>query len=204
MSTTRRRSKQRIIGPAIWRHIKLFVVLMLAYLVQSCVMPYFTVFGITPSLVIVAMSIVTVAFGRIRAFWAGAFFGIILETMQPTKSLLNLLLYPICSLLGAVIFADKSTQQLEYERSIGKAGRNISPLVRTPLCTLFNITLYDIVNIAYIYLRGADITFTNIGRGLFDIFLTTLLCIVIMVPVRHFLGFRHRVDLIRNPKPYLD
>lgn len=201
---TRRRSNRRSVLMSLLKLVKLFALLMLTYLLQVCVMPYFAIGGITPSLILVVIAIVTVAYGRIRAFWAGAFFGIVLEVMQPTRAMINLMLYPVCALLGAVIFADKSTQQLEYERSIGKAGRNASPLLRTLLCTLFNVTVYDVVNITYIYLRGASITAVNIGRGLLSVFLTVLLCLILMIPLRRFLGLRVVREEIKEPKPYLE
>lgn len=184
------------------RHVKMFFCVFAAYLLQMCVMPYFSVGGVTPSLLFPTIAVITVAFGKLRAFWAGAILGILLETMQPTVALLNLIMYPAASLICSVICADKTVQQLEYERSIGKAGRNITPFVRTPLCAFLLTLTYDTVNIAYIYLRGSEISAVSIGRGCMSVFLSTLITLVVMVPLRHFLGYRTRRVKVGKPQRY--
>lgn len=184
------------------RHVRMGVLLLLGYLVQTCVMPYVSVGGMTPSVLFPIIAVITVGFGKVRAFWAGAFYGIVLETMHPTVPLLNLMLYPAAALLWSVVFSDKSPQQLEYERSLGRAGRNVSPLVRTPLCTLLLALSYDGLNLIYIYLRGTDLTAAAIGRGLLDTLVTTLLSVVLTVPLRRFLGFRPERRRVTKPTRY--
>jgi len=184
------------------RHVKLLFALLAAYLIQMCVMPYFSIAGVTPSVLFPLMAIVIVAFGKCRGFWAGSVFGILLETMQPTVRLMNLLLYPVSSLLCGVICADKTTQQLEYEKSIGKVGRNVSPLLRTPLCALLLTLIYDTVNLVYIYLRGSSVTAASIGRGVLDAVLSVLITLVVMVPIRHFFGYRRVRREVKAPKRY--
>lgn len=174
----------------ILRQVKLFLVVLFGYLVQVCVMPYCQVNGITPSLLAAVVAIVTVGYGRLRALWVGAFYGIVLETLLPTVTMLNLLLYPVSALLCSVPCADKSVARLQYERSIGKAGRNISPLLRTVVCALLNALVYEIVNIVYLYLRGSDLTAITFSRALTAILTTTALTALIMIPVRKLLGFR--------------
>ena len=39
--------------------------------------------------------------------------------------------------LSMLIFSDRSMQQLEYQRGLGKPGRNKPALLRTPLCAAF-------------------------------------------------------------------
>ena len=52
--------------------------------------------------------------------------------------------------------------------------------------------VYEIVNLVYMYLSGADITSALIQRGLTDVLVTTALTAIIMVPVRKLLGFRKK------------
>lgn len=198
----KRRKSQAEAVTSLSCNIRMFLVLLLAYLVQVSVMPYMRIGGITPSMIVVTIAVVTVAMGKIRAFWAGSFFGIVLEAMQPTFPLLNLMLYPISALLCSVLFSDKSVQQIDYERSVGKVGRNLTPVVRTPLCAMTIISIYEIVNIIYIYLRGTDLTFTHIGRGLLDVFLTTLLSLLLMIPIRALIGVRYEPEEEYEPQPY--
>lgn len=179
------------------RQLRLLAVLVLGYLFQVCVMPYFSYNSVTPSLIYPLIAIVTVGYGRIRAFWVGAFYGIILETMAPTIELLNMALYPVSALFCSVFFADKSETRLEYERSIGKPGRNASPYLRTLGCCALNVLIYEIVNVFYMYLGGSTLTVAMFGRSLINILYSTLLALLIVWPVRRFLGFRR--PAVENP-----
>ena len=172
------------------RQVKLLLVILVGYLAHVSIMPYISVGGTSPSLLIATTAIVTVGYGILHGLWTGLFYGIVMETMLPTVSMLNLLFYPISALLCAVFFADRSEAQLQYARSIGKRGRNISPLLRTVLCAMVNVTFYEGVNLVYMYLNGAEFTAALIQRGLTDVLATTALTAIIMVPVRKLLGFR--------------
>lgn len=176
------------------RQIKLFLVILAGYLAQVSIMPYLQFSGMTPSLIISVTAIVTVGYGMLRGLWAGMFYGIVMEIMLPTVPMLNLLFYPVSALLCSVFFADKSEARLQYERSAGRKGRNISPLLRTVLCTALNVVFYEIVNLVFMYLSGADLTAALIQRGLADVLATTVLTAVIMVPVRKLLGFRKKEE----------
>ena len=179
---------------ALSRQIKLILVILVGYLAQVSVMPYFRVGDITPSLIIAVTAIVTVGYGILHGLWAGMFYGIVMETLLPTVPMLNLLFYPISALLCAVFFADRSEAQLQYARSIGKRGRNISPLLRTVLCAMVNVIIYEIVNLVYMYLSGAVLSAALIQRAMTDVLSTTVLTAVIMIPVRKLLGFRKKEE----------
>lgn len=177
------------------RQLKLFLVILVGYLAQVSIMPYLQFGGVTPSLLLAVTAIVTVGYGMLRGLWAGMFYGIVMEIMLPTVPMLNLLFYPVSALLCSVFFADKSEARLQYERSTGRKGRNISPLLRTVLCAAMNVTIYEIVNLVFMYLSGADLTAALIQRGLTDVLATTGLTAVIMVPVRKLLGFRKKEEV---------
>lgn len=177
------------------RQVKLFLVILVGYLAQVSIMPYLQFGGVTPSLLLAVTAIVTVGYGMLRGLWAGMFYGIVMEIMLPTVPMLNLLFYPVSALLCSVFFADKSEARLQYERSTGRKGRNISPLLRTVLCAALNVILYEIVNLVFMYLSGADLTAALIQRGLTDVLATTGLTAVIMVPVRKLLGFRKKEEV---------
>lgn len=177
--------------------VKFFLVVLLGYLLQACVMPYLKVGGVTPSLLLAVIAIVTVGYGRLRALWVGAIYGILTETMMPTLTLLNLALYPVSAAFMSMFFADKSEKRLEYERSLGKAGRNVNPYLRTLGCAAMNALLYEIVNVFYMYLSGAELSMTMLYDSLADVLGTAALTAAIMLPVRRFLGFRR---LKREPE----
>lgn len=171
---------------------RFFLVVLLGYLLQVCAMPYLRIGDITPSLLCALIAIVTIGYGKLRALWVGSIYGILMETMCPTIRMLNLLLYPLSAGFLSMFFADKTEKRLEYERSIGKAGRNVNAYLRTLGCTAANVLLYEIVNIVYIYLGGAALSLAIFGKALGNIFWTTVLTAIIMVPVRRFLGFKKR------------
>ena len=172
------------------QQVKFFALVFLGYLLQVCLMPHFKVGGITPSLLFALVGIVTVGYGRLRALWIGAIYGMLLEIMLPSLPALYLVLYPLSAVFCSVFFADKSEKKLEYERSLNKAGRNVNPYLRTLLCASVNVLIYEVVNVMYIYLGGTALTGDHIGRALTNILATTALTGLIMVPVRRFLGFK--------------
>jgi len=176
------------------RQVKLILAILLGYLGHVSLMPYIDIGGTSPSLLIAMTAIITVGYGLLHGLWIGMFYGIVMEIMLPTVPMLNLLFYPISALVCAMFFADRSEAQLQYARSIGRRGRNISPLLRTVLCALVNVIVYEIVNLVYMYLNGAELSSALIQRALIDALATTALTAVIMVPVRKLLGFRKKEE----------
>lgn len=189
MASINREKRRILISRSLRREVMLFAVIGLGYLVQVCIMPYFRIAGSTPLFTICVTAVVTVCYGRMRAFWCGAIYGILFEVMQPSHQLISLLLYPASALLCSVLFADKSMQQLEYERSLGKAGRNRNPILRTVLCAMLNMLIYEVVNLVYIYLRESLMTRSLIMTGLGNIIYTTLLTLVFVIPLRLLFGY---------------
>ena len=181
--------------------LRFFALILLTYLFHVCVMPDIRFFDVKPNLILAVLGIVAVCYEKKKTFWYGAVMGILLEVMQPTTPMLSLLLYPIIASLSMLIFSDKSMKQLEYERGLGRPGRNRSPWVRTPLCAAFATAVYEVVNIAYVYLNGSAIDVTHVLRGLTDAVFTTLLALLLMAPVRRFLGIRVLKDPNRAPQP---
>lgn len=175
---------------AFMRQVKLMLLVLLGYLVQVCVMPYLKVGDVVPSLLCVVIAIVTVGYGKLRALWVGAFYGILMETMLPTVKMMNLMYYPVSALFCSVFFADKSVTRLQFERSTGGVGRNRSPFWRTVLCTALNVLIYEIVNVVYMYLGGAALTTAQVGKSMTDILATTALAFILTLPIRKLLGFR--------------
>ena len=199
----KRKPSPTMLGAAL-NAARFFLVVLLTYLFHTCLMPDIRILGVTPNLILAVLGVVAVCFERIKTLWYGLIMGILLEVMLPTTPLLSLLLYPIIAALSMLIFSDKSMQQLEYERGLGKPGRNRPAWLRTPLCAAFATAVYEIVNIAYVYLRGSPIEFSHIVRGLTDILLTAVLSLALMVPLRRFFGIRAARNPNRNlrPEPY--
>ena len=181
------------------RYIMLAVLIVFGYLLEVCLMPYVRVFGVTPNLLYVIIGIVTVAYGKLRALWAGLCFGILMEIMLPSVPYLHLLLYPVTTLFCSFAFADKPLKTLEYERAINKNSKELPAWLRTVLCTALNTLVFEIVNITYIYLGGSVLTFSHFFKAFMDVLLTSLLCLILLFPIRRLiLGPRTESLVLRN------
>lgn len=166
------------------RYLSLAVLIVAGYLCEVCVVPYLRIFSVTPNLLYVMIGIITVAYGKLRAFWAGLIFGLLMEIMLPSVTYFNLLLYPITTLFCSFAFADKPIKTLEYERATNKQKKELAPWLRTVLCTALNTFIFEVVNITYIYLGGSPLTFNHFFKGFLDVILTSLLCFILLFPLR--------------------
>ena len=174
------------------RQVRFFLILMAAYLVQVIALPRLKIGGVTPSLLIVVMAVVIVSYGRLRGFWAGALYGILMETMLPPVPLMDLIFYPVAALFTSMFFANKSERRLEMERSQNKAGRDISPFLRIPLAALTMTVLYEAVNLIYVYLGGSSLTAAHFARAVTHLWINTLASIPLGMLLRRLFGFRRK------------
>ena len=174
------------------RLARLVLVMVACYLVQVCIVaPYVRIWGITPNLLLVTLAFVGVRRGNFPAFWSGCILGLLLEVMQPARPLLNLLLYPVDALLTSAVFSDKSETRLEYERSIGKAGRNLNPSFRVLCASALCSAVYETVQLTYIYLREDTLGMWGVTRSLKALAVTVLLTALALLLLR-LLGVRFR------------
>lgn len=170
-------------GP-VRRYLILALLVIFGYLLEVCLIPHVRVFGVTPNLLYVIIGIVTVAYGKLRAFWVGLSFGILMEIMLPSVPYLHLLLYPITTLFCSFAFADKPLKTIEYERAIDKKSKELPAWLRTVLCTALNILVFEIVNVTYIYLGGSALTLSHFIKAFGNVVLTSLLCLILLFPIR--------------------
>ena len=181
------------------RYIVLGMLIVFGYLCQVCVMPYIKIFGVTPNLLYVIIGIVTVAYGKLRAFWVGLCYGLLMEIMLPSVPYLHLILYPVTTLFCSFAFADKPLKTIEYERAVNKKSKELPPWLRTVLCTALNILVFEIVNVTYIYLGGSPLTFGHFSKAFLNVILTSLLCLVLLFPIRRLiLGPKSDVLVLRS------
>jgi len=184
------------------KYLILFLLTFLGYFAEVCIMPYVKIFGVTPNLLYVVIGIVTVAYGKLRAFWVGLVYGILMQIMLPSVTMLNLALYPLTTLFCSFAFADKPLKTLEYERAVNHRRKELPPWLRTVLCTMLNTFVYETVQITYIYLGGSPLTMNHFLRGLADVFFTGVLCFLLQYPVRRLIfGRRGRPQPVMRPAP---
>ena len=183
------------------KYLILFLLTFLGYFAEVCIMPYVKIFGVTPNLLYVVVGIITVAYGKLRAFWVGLIYGILMQIMLPSVTMLNLALYPLTTLFCSFAFADKPLKTLEYERAINHRRKELPAWLRTVLCTMLNTFVYETVQITYIYLGGSPLTVNHFLRGLADVFFTGVLCFLLQYPVRRLIFGRRRLQQVMRPAP---
>lgn len=184
------------------RKYTVFVLLtFLGYLSEVCIMPYVKIFGVTPNLLYAVIGIVTVAYGKLRVFWVGLIYGILMQIMLPSVTMLNLALYPLTTLFCSFAFADKPLKTLEYERAVSRQRMELPPWVRTVFCAMLNTLVYETVQITYIYLGGNALTVPHFLRGIADVLLTGVLCFLLQFPVRRLIFGHHRTQPVMRPAP---
>ena len=166
------------------RSVMYVAIIIFSYLLQVCVVPYIKIFGVSPNLLYVSVGIITVAYGKLRAFWAGLIFALLTQIMLPSVSFLNLGLYSLTSLFCSFPFADKPLKTLEYERATNRSRKELPAWLRTLLCTLLNVFIYETVQVTYIYLGGYAITAVHFFRALTCIVSTGALSMLLMFPLR--------------------
>lgn len=202
---------------AAYKFLKVLLLILLYFLLQTVVMPHLKIAGIMPNLLMVIIAIMTVSYGKLYAFISGAMVGIILEAMSYSIPLFYLLIYPVLALLCAQVFADMSDIKREMRR-IREAQRlnEVASEIKAPfikkkvrfhlfrsspydlnahlrifLNTLMLVFLYDGIMLVYVAISGVGITFNHIARVFYAAAYTALCCLT-MFPVRAWLGLYKR------------
>lgn len=183
------------------RYLSLILIILLGYLFEVTVIPYIRPFGVSANLLYVVIGIITVAYGKLRAFWAGLIYGLLMEIMLPSVTYLNLAIYPITTLFCSFAFADKPLKTIEYERATNKKALELPAWLRTVLCTALNTFIYEIVNVTYIYLGGSAITADHFLKAFASVILTSLLCFILLFPLRRLILGRKADILVLKSAP---
>ena len=183
------------------RYLVFVLIIIFGYLFQVCVIPYIRPFGISPNMLYVVIGIITVAYGKLRAFWAGLIYGLLMEIMLSSVPFLNLVIYPVTTLFCSFAFADKPLKTIEYERATNKKPKELPAWLRTVLCTALNSLIFEIVNVTYIYLGGTRLTFYHFIRAFAGVILTSLLCFILLFPLRRLILGRKTEVLVLKSAP---
>ena len=168
--------------------LKFFVLTLLAYLLQATVAEPIAIGGVAPNPAFALIAVVTVCLGRKYAFVMSLTVGYLLEIMLPALDYINLIAYPVCAMLGALMFSDKSERKLEEELTQGKRGTQWNPHLRTILCAGTRTSVFEGVNLIYTYLSGVTLDAAHWGRAITDMIYTMALAGVFQFPIRWWLG----------------
>ncbi len=169
-----------------------FLATLLAYLVQVCVTPYLNVGGITPSVVMVNIAVLTVSYGKKFAFGAGALSGILIETMCASVPMINVIFYPVASLICGQMFADMNERRREWRRMHQKRHTDLPVFLRILGGAAAQAILLEMVMTFYLYLNGVPPTWHLLARSLLAIAYTAAATVALMYPERWLLGMYKR------------
>lgn len=183
------------------RIIKMAVLTLLAYLLQATTAQYLSVWDVAPNIALALIAVVTVALGAKYSLLMSLAVGYLMEIMLAGMQFFNLVLYPVTAMLGALAFADKSERRLEELRAQGKDTRQMNPHLRTPLCAMVSILVFEFIHVIYIYLSGVTLDAGHVWRALIDVVYTMLLAAVFQFPVRAWLGI-YRQNRLNKEKEY--
>ena len=210
MSIALRMAKR--IGQTTRKLIKTASLILLFYLLQTCIMPHLKIFGVMGNLNMVIIAILTVSFGKKYAFASGAVIGSILESMARNINSFYVIMYPTLALIYAQVFADMSDMKREFRRIKLKSEEHIDHIQSTVRkLRMFRITFmrtspddmnphlrillnavclhgtYEVIMILYAALGGVTLSLRHFSNMLMAVTYTALCCVV-MFPVRKFLG----------------
>ncbi len=168
--------------------LKVSVLTLLAYLLQATAAQRIAIGGVAPNVALAIVAVATICLGRKYTFMMSLTIGYLLEIMLPALDYINLILYPICAMLGALVFSDKSERKIEEERTVGKRSGQWNPHLRTPLCAALSTAVFEGVNLLYIYLSGVQIDSSHLGRAVGDVAYTMAIAGILQFPIRWWMG----------------
>ncbi len=172
--------------------IKMSILTLLAYLLQATVAQHIAIGGVAPNIAFALTAVVSIALGRKYAFVMSLAVGYLLEIMLPALNYINLIAYPVCGVLGAWFFADKSERKLEEERTQNREKKQLDPHIRTLLAALLSTSVFEFVNLFYTFLGGVTLNSDHYARAIFDVVYTVALTGVLQYPIRRWFGI-HRL-----------
>lgn len=167
--------------------LKATFITLIAYLLQVCAMPYLKIGGVIGNVSVVCIAILTVSLGKKYAFGASCMTGILMDVMTTSIAGLYAVIWPVVSMVFAMVFADMSDERREIRRNRNKDSRDMNPHIRIPLNAICICLALEVILLTYTTLSGTQLTLRHISRVLLSVGYTGILAIVLMWPVRAWL-----------------
>ncbi len=186
--------------------LKVLFLTLFAYLFQVCAMQYLEINSVTASLPFATLAVFVVSLGKKYAFCGSCIIGILMECMLSNVPAMYAIAYPVITMICAQIFADLTDRQRErriadYQGKgfISRMRQKEAPsLLRIPMCAMVMDLIWHIVMCIYMYLIGVEINMVHISRLISGVLYTGALAVMIMLPMRYFLGMYRRKKKQRN------
>ncbi|MCL2810480.1 MAG: hypothetical protein FWD25_01130 [Clostridia bacterium] len=145
------------------RTLRILLLILTVYILQTVIMPRFTMLPIQPDLLLAVLVWLTADGDRYLGFCVGSIMGLIMDAMVGILPFLYLLAYPIMG-YGAARLTPAITRRLPLPK--GKRRRLLEFLYRyVPIITAIAMaSLYEFALMVYRYLNGVDMTLAVFGR----------------------------------------
>lgn len=161
------------------RALRITAAVLLAFLLQSVVLPYFKISGVIIDLIVITLYTIGYALGPYAGLTAGMLCALVMEVLSGDLPGLTAV---VC--IGAGAFGFWSAQKIRLFRRPGRRAleQNIKQFAPVAAVALFEMGK-EALYVVYFYLTGMDIVFRHILRilwagievGLFSLFLIPLI-----------------------------
>ncbi|MDD2648586.1 MAG: hypothetical protein PHI27_11115 [Eubacteriales bacterium] len=175
----------------VFRVVSTMFFLLLAYLLQACLMPYLKVFGVLPNIIFSYIAVITVLYGSWYSVATGVFAGLLVETMLAALPVVNAIAYPALAFAAAQFLAYKPERAMKPAKTARgeKLQRLYTPFVRVLIGAAFMTLLYEIIFIVFYFLSGIPISFTHIMNALGAVVYTVFCTVIVYFILWRLLGF---------------
>jgi len=169
--------------------LRITLIILTAYILQTVIMPRFTMLPIQPDIMLAVLVWITADGERYTGFCVGAVMGLIMDTNVGVLPLLYLLAYPIMG-YGSARLTPAITRRLPLPK--GRHRNLLDYLYRyVPLLTAAAMAaLYEFALMVYRYLNGVDVTLAILARMLAYVVYTAIAALLGRYLVRFMLTAR--------------
>ena len=154
--------------------LRLLLLILIAYILQTAIMPRFTMLRMQPDILLAVLVWLCADGERYTGFCAGAVMGLIMDAMVGLLPFLYLLAYPIMGYASA-----RLTPAIARMLPLSKGRRRRFPVERlyryVPLISaMLMALLYEFALMVYRYLSGVDVTLFIFTRMMISVLYTTI------------------------------
>lgn len=174
-----------------FRVITTMLFLLLAYLIQACLIPYLKIGGVQPNIIFGYIAVITVLYGSWYSVATGVFAGLLVETLLSALPVVNAVAYPALAFAAAQFLAYKPERAMKPAKSARaeKLQKLYTPFLRVLIGAAFMTLLYEIIFIVFYFLSGIPITFTHVFKALGAVLYTVACTVIIYFILWRILGF---------------
>lgn len=169
--------------------LRIVFALVLAYLVQATMLPYFRIGGIIIDVITVVLYTTGFACGIYAGFVTGLLGALMLEIMSGDLPGLTALMAVAAGVLGAYVARRTSVYHRNDNKRLERLVKRVVPIFAIGVLVLVRESVF----LLYFYLTGTNLSLMHFLRG-FQCSLITMACAVVLMPFLSGFMLRKRED----------